>query len=72
VQLLGHADISLQDSFYYLTYPLNPESLNLSTVLDHPMLSRMWAAHVRREMSAENLNFYRATRAFQHWVTQCE
>jgi hypothetical protein len=70
LQLIGHADVSLQDPFCYLTCPLNTESLTLSTALEHPVLSRMWSAHVTRELSAENLSFYRVVSAYQDWATR--
>ena len=55
-----------------MSFPVNPDQLSLTTVLDHPMLSRMWSAHVNRELSSENLSFFLAARSFQQWVTRGE
>ena len=60
----------LRDAFYYLTYPVNVDQLSLATVMEHPVLSRMWSAHCSRELSSENLAFWAATRAFQQWVVK--
>jgi hypothetical protein len=67
-QFLGHADISLSDAYNNMAYPVTADSMNLVTVLDHPVLSLMWDAHVQKEMSGENTAFYRAARAFQSWA----
>ena len=67
-QFFGHADISLSDAYNYMAYPVTSDSMNLVTVLDHPVLSPMWDAHVQKELSSENTAFYRVTRAFQAWA----
>jgi hypothetical protein len=67
-QFLGHSDISLSDAYNNMAYPVTADSMNLVTVLDHPVLSLMWDAHVQKEMSGENTAFYRAARAFQSWA----
>ena len=69
--MVGHAELLLRDAYFYLTCPVNVDQLTLATVMDHPMLSRMYRAHCVREMTNDNLSFYMATRAFQTWVTKC-
>jgi hypothetical protein len=69
-QVAGYADLSLLDAFHYLTSPIVIDQLSLSTVIDHPVLSRVWSAHCTREMTNDNLAFFKATRAFQHWVAK--
>lgn len=69
LQVLGQADVSLSDAYNYMAYPVTAESMNLVTVLDHPVLSPMWEAHVKKELSAENTAFFKATRAFQSWAS---
>lgn len=67
-QFVGHADLPLEAAYNLMQYPVTPDCLNLVTVIDHPVLAPMWEAHVHKELSAENTDFFKVARDFQAWA----
>lgn len=67
--LVGHAEIPLADAFTMMTHPLGSGELTLAVVLEHPLLAKAFKAHVHRELSSENLEFFRAVQSFKQDAT---
>jgi len=57
-QLVGQAELPLASVFGSGTDDVPPGELTLSKVLERPALLRAFAAHVRKERSGENIDFW--------------
>lgn len=65
--MVGQAEISLKDAYLCMEreLPLGVQGLTLNAVLEHPVLSSMFAHYTVSKLASESLDCYRAHLAYQ-------